>query len=70
MNKYMISEQQNSLSGREPVVVLAKNLTCAKRHATKNQVFQGTILVIENEVGETLAVKERNGKWIEQSYFN
>jgi ornithine cyclodeaminase/alanine dehydrogenase-like protein (mu-crystallin family) len=35
-------------------------LTAAKAKATKMQMFQGTVLIIENEDGARLAIKEGN----------
>ena len=68
--KYIMTEKQNTQSDREGVQIEAKTLTAAKRIATYNQVFSGTVLVLETIEGNTVAVKESNKKWVEQSYFN
>ena len=67
--KFTIIELQNRMDQREGVKVDCKNLTAAKRKATIDQVFKGTILVIENELGEIVARKERDGKWLDDSYL-
>ena len=59
---YTITEKQNSNSIRKGVVKDFKNLTGAKIWASRNQVFQGTVLVIE-QYGNVVAKKE-NEKWI------
>jgi hypothetical protein len=63
MSAYKITEKQNLNSTRDGVIIYAKNLQAAKRHATKNQSFQGTALVIENDQGIELCYKE-NGSWV------
>ena len=69
MSTYTITEKQNGQSQREGYTVELKDLTAAKRHASKNQAFQGTYISIE-ENGITVAAKERDGKWVAESYFN
>ena len=60
MNIFTITEKQNSMSNREGYVFTG-NLTQAKRHATRNQVFHGTFLVIEeNDI--VVAYRNRNEK--------
>ena len=68
MNKYTVIEKQNSASQREGVQVEAINLTQAKRKASKAQVFQGTFLDLLDSAGNTVAVKEKSGNWVDQSY--
>jgi ribosomal protein S11 len=62
-------EKQNSASQREGVQIEARNLTQAKRKASKTQSFQDTFLEILDSDGNTVAVKEKGGNWIDQSYF-
>lgn len=68
MTTYTLIEKQNSNSQREGVDFEAKNLTQAKRKATKLQCFEGTFLELCEGLN-TVAVKESNGKWINQNYF-
>ena len=63
MTTYYITEKQNQESVRQGKTVECKDLAAAKRHATKNQCFHGTVLTIEtSELGNMLAVK-KDGKW-------
>lgn len=65
MSTYIIRELQHPNDTRQGEVVEAVNLTAAKRRATKQQLFQGTVMTIEyaNQIdGQRLAIKE-NGKW-------
>lgn len=62
MQAYIITEKQNVNSIREGYAIEAKSLKAAKTHASKNQVFQGTVLTIEAANGGLIAYKE-NGKW-------
>lgn len=68
MTTYTLIEKQNSNSQREGVDFEAKDLTQAKRKATSLQCFQGTLLEL-CKGNDTVAVKEKSGKWIDQSYF-
>ena len=61
MKTYTITEKQDINSYREPVEILAKNLTAAKRVASKNQAFFGTVLEISDFHG-VVSIKE-DGKW-------
>jgi len=63
-----MTEKQNTNSQREGVTFEAKNLTAAKRKASSLQAFDGTIIELELN-GDTVAVKEKDGKWICNSYF-
>ena len=60
--KYIIKETQNTQSDREGQMIEVSTLSLAKRAATLRQCFQGTVLKVESEGGNLLAVKE-NGKW-------
>jgi len=62
MNTYTIIEAQNVNSTREGTEIQAKDLTSAKRAASKAQCFQGTVLKIEQN-GVLVAYKENN-VWI------
>ena len=62
MTKFTIQEVQNEGSTRQGYEVELKDLSSAKRHATKNQFFMGTVMkVICN--GELVATK-KGSKWI------
>jgi len=67
METYIITEKQNLNSSREGTKVEAKNHTVAKRAATKNQAFHGTVLTIETEAGTMLATKEDRKAWVNSS---
>lgn len=62
---YIIKEVQNINSDREGVKVETTSLTSAKRIASKNQLFHGTVLRIESENGNWLAYKEDGNRWVE-----
>ena len=62
MITYEIQEKQHVNDYRKGDLIQADNLTQAKRIATRNQVFYGTVLVILSNIGVELAVKE-NGIW-------
>jgi hypothetical protein len=70
MTTYTMIEKQNLNSEREGVSFEAKSLRGAKIAASKQQCFFGTVLELLNCSGETVAVKDKSGKWIEQSFFN
>ena len=61
MKTYTITEQQDINSYRKGVEILAKSLTAAKRVASKNQAFFGTVLEISDSSG-VVSIKE-DGKW-------
>ena len=64
MTKFIVRELQNANSTREGSCIEAKNISLAKRAASKAQCFFGTILVIESENGEVLSTK--TGKtWVD-----
>lgn len=62
METYLITEKQDLNSKREGDKIQALNLTQAKLQATKNQMFQNTILVIERD-GVELAYNTNEGIW-------
>jgi hypothetical protein len=59
---YIFREIENVCSYRLPTTIRAANITTARRRASALQVFQGTVLTLENENGELICYKE-NGKW-------
>ena len=61
---YIITEKQNLFSTREGVAVEATSLTSAKRIASKDQVFNGTVLTVESQSGALLAYKEAGKTWV------
>ena len=65
MKAFTIIEAQNVNSVRDGVTVELKDLSSAKRYATKNQSFFGTALMIEVD-GVRVAQKshEKNSKWV------
>lgn len=62
MNSYIIRELQNAQSKRAGETIQAKDLAAAKRAASRAQMFQGTVMVVESDAGHRLAVKS-GGKW-------
>jgi len=63
MKKYYVSETQNLNSYSKPDVVYANNLTEAKRKASFNHAFHGTVLKIYyNSITNLVAYKE-DGIW-------
>ena len=56
MEIYIIIETQNLTSMRKGRKIQVKNLTSAKRYATRNQKWNTTI-EIQNEDGKSLSVK-------------
>ena len=60
--KYIIREIQNAQSHRTGETIEAKNLADAKRTASRRQCFHGTVLVVEDQAGNRLAVKQ-DGRW-------
>jgi len=63
---YIISEVQYVNSCKEGEIIEAKNLTDAKRKATKMQAWQGSIMKISTN-GECVACKEHGG-WTDVEY--
>ena len=70
MTNYTVTEKLNPQSIRQGVNFSANSLTHAKCKATRNQCFERSMLEItETDTGNTVAVKEWDGTWIAQSYF-
>lgn len=63
MTKFIITEKQDRNSTRVGEAVEAKSLSAAKRKASSLQVFQNTVMTIENENGTLLSWKDHSGKW-------
>lgn len=63
METYIIIEKESVNQIREGNKIKAANLTEAKKIASKNKAFQGTILEIQNDHGVSLCVK-KDGIWI------
>ena len=63
MNTFIITEKQHLNSTREGTTIELSSLTEAKRWASKNQCFYGTVLTIENESGALVAYKTGK-KWV------
>lgn len=61
MNTYTVTEKQNKNSRREGTEIKAKDLTSAKKTASRMHLFHGTILEISCE-GVVVARKEGK-KW-------
>lgn len=61
MNTYTITEKQNLNSVRKGAEFQAKDLTAAKRIASREKMFQGTVMTVEQN-GRLLAYKE-SGVW-------
>ena len=64
MTAYIITELQNSQSSRKGEMVESANLTAAKRKASAQQMFKGTVMEIAHENGAVVSRKE-NGHWID-----
>lgn len=62
MKTYVVTEKQNVNSVRNGLVIEAADLAAAKRRASREQMFQGTVMTIESESGALLAIKQ-DGKW-------
>jgi len=62
--KFYITEKQNLHSQCAGEIITAKDLTQAKRKATKKQCFCGTVLTIEDELqAELYAYKKAGESW-------
>ena len=64
MNLYSITEKQNINSARDGYHAEANSLIEAKKIATRNQMFQGTVLTVEH-LGQLLSVKTGK-KWADE----
>lgn len=62
--KFIVTEKQSLNSVRRGEVVDAKDLAAAKRAASRAQMFQATVLTVEDEAGTLLAWKPWRGAWI------
>jgi len=60
---YVIKELQTENSERKGVTIEAKNLTAAKRAASRRQAYYGTYIRLETLDGMWLAVKFPDGHW-------
>lgn len=66
---YIIHELQNLESIRKGEVFTG-TLRAAKAKATRDQMWQGTVLKITTDAGITVAVKDREtGKWYAPSEY-
>lgn len=66
---YIIHELQNLESVRRGEVFTG-TLRAAKAKATRDQMWQGTVLKITTQDGITIAVKDREtGKWYDPSEY-
>ena len=66
MNTYTITELDNYNSTRVGNIIKCKNLTTAKKMASRSQAFYGTVLTISVD-GNVISYKE-NGKWNNTEY--
>lgn len=68
-NTYIIHELQNLESVRKGEIFTG-TLRAAKAKATRDQIWQGTVLKITTENGLTVAVKDnQTGKWYDPSKY-
>ena len=68
--KYYVAELSNKNSYAKAEVIEAKSLTSAKRIASRNQVFYGTVMEIGYDVNEDGFIlkpiaQKIDGKWID-----
>ena len=66
--KFYVAEVQNVNSVRKAEEISARDLTEAKRKASRSQAFCGTVLVIGTEINEDGFIKDpmvykESGKW-------
>ena len=75
MTTYYIAELQHRNSFCKAEKIDAKNLMAAKRKASRQQVFQGTVLEIGKTVNSQgiilnpIAVRENDGGWVEPFWW-
>lgn len=74
METYYISELQNAHSYREATKIEAKNLTQAKRKASRMQCFYGTVMEIGLSVNESGFIlnpisRKINNKWVDVELY-
>ena len=65
--KFTIYELQNLNSVRDGELINVKSLISAKRYATKNQVWQGTVLRVCDESGHIISTKCNDGEWDDEN---
>lgn len=61
--KYIVFEKQSVNGTRDASFISYNSLIATKRMASRRQVWQGTVLVIETESGETVAYKKPGEHW-------
>lgn len=62
---YYTNEKTHINSHRDHEGPAVKTLMGAKMAASKRQMFQGTVVSVETESGETVAYKEPGCGWVE-----
>lgn len=68
MSTYTVTETQTIADHREPSATFeAGTLAVAKRKATREQMFQGTALILRDQSGEAVAYKVR-GSWVSPTH--
>lgn len=68
MATYIIHELQNLESVRKGAIYEG-SLQGAKAKATREQVYQGTVLKITDEHGNAVAIKDQqSGQWYDPNY--
>lgn len=65
MAELKITEKLDLASDRKGYTVNVKNITSAKKIASRRQIFQGTVLTIETTSGDLVAYKNYGEKWID-----
>lgn len=63
MPRFFIEELSGGAVIRLGKYVEVKNLDCAKRAASRDQVFKTAVIRISDEKGQALATKWANGRW-------
>jgi hypothetical protein len=61
--EYNVFEKQSVNDTRDKSFVSEKTLTQTKRAASRDQMWQGTVLVIETKAGEMVAYKKPGERW-------
>jgi hypothetical protein len=61
--EYIVFEKQSVNDTRDESFVSKKNLAQTKRDASRNQMWQGTVLVIETKAGDIVAYKKPGERW-------
>lgn len=60
---YRVYEKENVNSTREPSFIYNGSLTGAKRKASSEKSFHGTVIVIETDNGDIVATKRDGKRW-------